>query len=207
MIESFVLGLSSGSACLLTCGMAMFPYLMSDGSGVRKIAGDITIFLFTRLLVYMILAVLVFWLGQAFLKTRITGNMIPGILYIIFAVMLVWYSIRRNREKHCPARLTSIVSRRRIIPLLLGLVNSIGFCPALYILLTRGATETSLTGSLLSFLAFFTGTALWFLPVPLAGLMKRRAVLETIGVLATGLAGIIFMIKGISNLIGGILYG
>jgi len=32
-------------------------------------------------------------------------------------------------------------------------------------------------------------------------------VLKTIGILATGLAGIIFMIKGLTNLIGGLING
>jgi hypothetical protein len=43
--------------------------------------------------------------------------------------------------------------------------------------------------------------------LPLAGKIKRKKVLETVGILATGLAGIIFIIKGITNLIGGIING
>jgi hypothetical protein len=43
--------------------------------------------------------------------------------------------------------------------------------------------------------------------LPLAGKIRKMEVLRNIGILATGLAGIIFMIKGLTNLIGGILNG
>ena len=36
---------------------------------------------------------------------------------------------------------------------------------------------------------------------------EYKKVLETIGILATGLAGIIFIIKGITSLIGGLING
>jgi hypothetical protein len=99
------------------------------------------------------------------------------------------------------------VNNRRLIPILLGLVNSLGFCPALFIILTKGATQGTLLQSYLAFLAFFIGSSLWFLPLPLAGKIQKREVLKNIGILATGLAGVIFMIKGLTNIIGGIIHG
>jgi hypothetical protein len=42
MADSFILGLSSGTACLVTCGMIMFPYLMAGSSGARKIVFDLS---------------------------------------------------------------------------------------------------------------------------------------------------------------------
>jgi hypothetical protein len=44
MTDSLILGLSSGSACLATCGMVMFPYLMAGSAGVKKIAIDLALF-------------------------------------------------------------------------------------------------------------------------------------------------------------------
>lgn len=201
MADAFILGLSSGSACLITCGMVMFPYLMSGSSGIRKISIDISFFLITRLIVYMILATITFYFGQAFFTNRIVRNTVPGILYIAFAVMLVWYSVSRKKERNCPARFVTAVNNHKLVPLLLGIVNSIGFCPALFLLLTKGAMQNTLIGTYSDFLAFFAGSTLWFLPLPVAGKIKRREVLETIGILATGLAGMIFMIKGLTNLI------
>jgi hypothetical protein len=43
--------------------------------------------------------------------------------------------------------------------------------------------------------------------LPLAGKIQKKEVLKNIGILATGLAGIIFMIKGLTNLIGGLING
>jgi Cytochrome C biogenesis protein transmembrane region len=205
MTESFILGLSSGSACLVTCGMVMFPYLMSGSAGVRSITRDLALFLITRFAVYFILATLAWYFGQAFFTGRVVRNIVPGLLYMVFAVMLVWYSIGKDREKRCPAKEIGIVSNRKFVPVFLGIVNSVGFCPALFLILTKGASQGTIIQSYMAFLAFFAGSSLWFLPVPVAGKIRKRQVLETIGTLATGLAGIIFMIKGLTSLIGGFI--
>jgi cytochrome c biogenesis protein CcdA len=207
MTDSLILGLSSGSACLATCGMVMFPYLMAGSAGVKRIALDLSLFLLTRLIVYSILATLAWYFGQAIFTNTLVRNIVPGILYIIFAVLLIWYSIGKNRKPDCPAKIVSTVNNKRLVPLMLGLVNSLGFCPALFIIVTKGATQGTLLQSYIAFLAFFIGSSVWFIPLPLTGRIRRKEVLKNIGVLATGLAGIIFMIKGLTNLIGGIING
>ena len=207
MTDSLILGLSSGSACIATCGMVMFPYLMSGSAGVKKIALDLTLFLMTRFLVYFILATLSWYFGQALFSNPVVRNIVPGILYMVFAVLLIWYSISKNSNPDCPAKFLKTVNNHRLVPILLGIVNSLGFCPALFIILTKGATQGTLIQSYVAFLAFFIGSSLWFLPLPLVGKIRKKEVLRNIGILATGLAGIIFMIKGLTNIIGGILNG
>jgi sulfite exporter TauE/SafE len=207
MTDSFILGLSSGSACIATCGIVMFPYLMAGSSGVKRIARDLSLFLISRFVVYFILSTLAWYFGQAIFSNPVIRNIVPGILYIVFAVMLVWYSIDKNRTSECPAKIVMTVNNHNLVPILLGIVNSLGFCPALFIILTKGATQGTLIQSYLAFLAFFLGSSLWFLPLPLAGKIRKKEVLKNIGILATGLAGIIFLIKGLTNLIGGIING
>ncbi len=207
MTDSFILGLSSGSACLVTCGMVMFPYLLAGSAGVKRISVDLSLFLLTRFLVYFLLATVSFHFGQAVLSNPLVRNFVPGILYIVFAIMLVWYSISNTRTKDCPAKIVTTVNNKKLVPVFLGVVNSLGFCPALFLIITKGATQVSLSHSYLAFLAFFLGSSIWFLPLPLAGKIRKKEILKTIGILATGLAGIIFLIKGIINIIGGILNG
>jgi hypothetical protein len=207
MLDSFILGLSSGSTCLLTCGMVIFPYLMAGTAGTRKIITDLALFLLTRFLVYFILATLAFYFGKIIFTSPVFRNYISGILYMLFSGMLIWYAISRSRKPDCPAKIVETVNNRKLVPVLLGVVNSLGFCPALMLILTRSATEGTIVQSYLAFLGFFAGTALYFIPVPLAGKIRKKKVFETIGVMATGLAGIIFMIKGLTSLIGGINYG
>jgi sulfite exporter TauE/SafE len=207
MTDSFILGLSSGSACLATCGIVMFPYLMAGSAGIKRIAADLSLFLLTRLLIYFILATLAWHFGQVILSNPLVRNIVPGILYMVFAVMLVWYSISNSRNPECPAKIVKTVNNNRLIPIFLGIVNSLGFCPALFIILTKSATQDTIIQSYISFLLFFIGSSIWFFPLPLAGKIRKKEVLKTIGILATGLAGIIFMIKGLTNLIGGIING
>jgi cytochrome c biogenesis protein CcdA len=187
--------------------MVMFPYLMAGSAGVKRIAIDLSLFLITRFVVYFLLATLSWYFGQTLFSNRVIKNVVPGVLYIVFAVMLVWYSISKNRNTDCPAKIVKTVHNHKLVPILLGLVNSLGFCPALFIILTKGATQGTLIQSYFAFLAFFIGSSLWFLPLPLAGKIRKKEVLKNIGILATGLAGIIFMIKGLTNLIGGIING
>lgn len=207
MADSFILGLSSGTACLVTCGMIMFPYLMAGSSGARKIVFDLSVFLLTRLMVYFILATLAWFFGQAIFGSAIIRNFLPGVLYVVFAVMLIWYSIEKNSKRACPAAFVTSIENRKIVPVLLGIVNSLGFCPALLIIITKGATQGTLMQSYLAFLAFFAGSSLWFLPLPFAGKIRRKQVIETIGIFATGIAGIIFITKGLTIIIGGMLNG
>jgi len=207
MLDSFILGLSSGSTCLITCGMVIFPYLMAGTAGTRKIITDLSFFLLTRFLVYFILATLAFYFGKVIFTSPVFRNYISGILYMLFSGMLIWYAISRSRKPDCPAKIVETVNNRKLVPVLLGVVNSLGFCPALMLILTKSATEGTIIQSYLAFLGFFAGTALYFIPVPIAGKFRKKKVFETIGVMATGLAGIIFMIKGLTSLIGGIIYG
>ncbi|MGD0343161.1 MAG: sulfite exporter TauE/SafE family protein [Bacteroidales bacterium] len=207
MTDSFILGLSSGSACLVTCGMVMFPYLMAGSAGVKKIVADLSVFMLTRLVIYFFLATFAWFFGQALFTNPVMKNVVPGILYIVFAVLLVWYSIGRSRKSVCPAKIVTTVNNKKLIPLFLGVVNSLGFCPALLIIVTKGAIQSTLLQSYMAFLAFFVGSSLWFLPLPLAGKIRRKQVIETIGILATRLAGTIFIIKGITILIGGLING
>lgn len=207
MIDSLILGISSGSACVATCGIVMFPYLMSGSAGTRRITIDLSIFMAVRFLVYFILATLSWYFGQALFSNPIVRNIVPGILYIGLSVMLVYYSISKSRKSNCPAKMLTTINNKKLIPIILGVVNSLGFCPALFIVLTKGATQNSLMQSYLAFTAFFIGSSLWFLPLPFAGKIKKVELLKTIGILATGLAGIIFMIKGITILTGGIING
>ncbi len=104
MTDSFILGLSSGSACLATCGMVMFPYLMAGSASVNRIALDLSIFLLTRLFIYFILATFAWYFGQAFFSNPVVRNIVPGILYIVFAIMLVWYSISKKRATSLPGK-------------------------------------------------------------------------------------------------------
>lgn len=207
MIDSFILGLSSGSTCLLTCGFVLFPYMMAGSEGTRKIITDLSLFMLARFVVYFILATLAWYFGKVIFTSPIFSNYISGVLYMVFSGMLIWYSISRGRRKDCPARIVTTVDNKKLVPIVLGIVNSLGFCPALLLILTKSATQDTIVHGYLAFLSFFAGTALYFVPLPLAGKIKKKRVFETVGILATGLAGIIFMIKGLTSLIGGIING
>jgi hypothetical protein len=207
MLESLILGISTGTACVATCGMVMFPYLMSGSAGIRRITIDLSVFLASRFLAYFALATLSWYFGQTIFSYSFVRNIVPGVLYMVLSFLLVYYSIGKTRNPDCPGKFLASISGKKFIPIILGVVNSVGFCPALLIVLTKGSTQGSLMQSYMAFLAFYIGSSVWFIPIPFAGKIRRVEMLKTIGILATGLAGVIFMIKGITHLIGGIVNG
>lgn len=183
----------------------MFPYLIAGSAGVKRIAADVSIFLLTRLVVYLILATLIWYLGQRIITSPVFKTWITGSLYILFASMLIWYSIGRNHYKECPAGIISEVENIRLIPVVLGVINSLGFCPALLLMLARSSAEDSIVKSWMVFLAFFAGSSLWFLPLPLTGKFRKKNIIRMVGIFATALAGVIFIIKGLTIIIGGLI--
>ncbi|HVN57435.1 MAG TPA: sulfite exporter TauE/SafE family protein [Bacteroidales bacterium] len=207
MGESFLLGLSSGSACLVTCGMVLIPYIISGPAGLRRTVIDLSLFMLTRFLIYLALATAVWYFGKAIFSSVFLRTFLTGTLYTVFAIMLVWYSIGRGRRKDCPAAIVKKVDNLRLVPVMLGITNSLGFCPALLLILTKGASQQTLMQSYLAFVMFFLGSSLWFVPLPFAGKLKRKETLELIGTMATGVAGVIFFVKGLTLIIGGLING
>jgi len=179
---------------------------MAGSAGVKRVVADVSIFLLVRLAVYLIQATLIWYLGQRIITSPILRTWVSGSLYILFAVMLIWYSIGRKRNKECPAAIISEVENKRMIPVFLGVVNSLGFCPALLLMLTRSSGEDSILQCWMVFLAFFAGSSLWFLPLPLTGKLGKKNIITTVGIFATALAGMIFIIKGITIILGGLIY-
>jgi len=206
MLESFILGLSTGSACLATCGMVLVPYFISGEGSVKKTYADLGIFLGTRLIAYAFLAALSFYFGRLVFQNPLVQTWITGSLFVLFSVMLIAYSLRLMKQHTCALGTMERKKISRMIPFTLGILSSVGFCPALLLAITEGASRQNLVQSEISFLLFFAGTSVWFLPLPLTAGASNRKILRTIGILATGLAGIIYCIKGIILLIGG-LYG
>ena len=94
----------------------MFPYLMAGSSRSEKNCSLIFRLFIDKALVYFILATLAWYFGQAIFSNPVVRNIVPGILYIVFAVMLVWYSISKNQSKDCPAKIVNAVNNKKLVP-------------------------------------------------------------------------------------------
>ncbi len=90
--DALVLGLASGPACLAACGPVLVPSLLAGQQGVIRNLRTVVVFLGTRLLGYLLFAVVAWQLGSlASLLVKPHPHLV-GIVYVLMAGALVWYA-------------------------------------------------------------------------------------------------------------------
>ncbi|MFH1176111.1 MAG: sulfite exporter TauE/SafE family protein, partial [Acidobacteriota bacterium] len=123
-------------------------------------------------------------------------------------VLLIVYGFRQPPATCAAVPAAELLSgvRRRwpaALPAALGLLTGLSLCPPFLLAITRAADAGGLGGSLAFFLAFFCGTSAYLVPLPLVGLLRRPAVVRTVGRLAAGVVGAYFAYRGLVALLGG----
>jgi sulfite exporter TauE/SafE len=205
-MEALLLGLSTGTSCLIFCGPVIVPYLLGEGISLKRSLIDIMIFLGSRFVVYILLGLLAALVGQAFLRTEIYREIITGTAYIVLSVTLVIYAFLRIKPLCLLKDLQEIPANKEdrrtlAVPLIGGLVTGLSLCPALLLAFTGAASEGSILKSIVFFILFFIGTTVYFLPLIFLGLIHGKNVIHIIGKFAAGIAGVFFFAKGIIMLI------
>jgi sulfite exporter TauE/SafE len=205
-MEALLLGLSTGTSCLIFCGPVILPYMLGEGISLKRSLVDILIFLGSRLIVYILLGLIAALVGQAFFRTEVFRGIITGSAYIILSVTLVIYAFLRIKPlcmlKNFHKIPVNQADRRTFaVPLIGGLVTGLSLCPALLLAFTGAASEGSVLQSISYFIFFYIGTTVYFLPLIFLGLIHGRNIIHIIGKFAAGIAGIFFFIKGIIMLI------
>jgi sulfite exporter TauE/SafE len=208
-LDGFILGLSSGVACIATCAPVLIPYLLGEGKGIIRNYWVTGQFLFGRLIGYLLFAVLAWAVSRTILQDGNLRNIIIGVAYILFSVLLIFYGFFKKKDASCqPGCKKSRYQRLlnvwpALLPLAAGLATGLNFCPPFLLAFTGAAEQTSLVMSLLFFFYFFLGTSVLFVFAPFVGAFKKFSVLQIVGKMAAGLMGIYYLYSGIILLVGG----
>ncbi|MHC1761648.1 MAG: sulfite exporter TauE/SafE family protein [Negativicutes bacterium] len=209
MLQGFLLGLSTGATCLAYCSPVLVPYLLGEGKSIRQTAWTLSQFMLGRLLGYILFAVFA-WLAGYYVSTLTDRReMLTGIVYILLALLMLWYGMLqpiapcagrswRDNAAHL------IQSQPALAPLLMGLFTGLNLCPPFLLAFAAAGENPTLGYSLLFFLSFFGGTALFFVPVPLLGACKNVSRLKIIGRLAAAVMSVYYFYAGMLLLLGGI---
>jgi sulfite exporter TauE/SafE len=211
MLEGFILGLSSGVACIATCAPVLIPYLLGEGKGIVHNFWVTGQFLCGRLLGYLLFAVLAWMVSSAILQEQGLRNWIIGTAYVLFAGLLIFYGFFRKAETSCEAACNLNKYQRllafwpALLPVAAGLATGLSFCPPFLLAFTGAAEQTSLLAALLFFFSFFLGTSLLFILAPFVGMFRRFPVLQIVGKMAAGFMGIYYLYSGSIMLIGGLM--
>jgi sulfite exporter TauE/SafE len=204
--SGFLLGLGTGVVCLAYCGPVLIPFMMGEGKTIAGNIGSVSLFLFGRLLAYLLIGLLAGLLGSTLLQPFPGKTVFMGIVYISLASMLVAYGFFRFREL-CLGRSDLKFKKKYgirwpfMVPVIGGFATGLNICPP-FLLAITGAIETGkLSSSLLFFLMFFLGTTVYFVPLPFIGFFRRQQVLRIIGKFAAILAGLLYLYKGVLMII------
>jgi sulfite exporter TauE/SafE len=208
-LDGFILGLSNGVACIATCAPVLIPYLLGEGKGIVRNYWVTGQFLFGRLLGYLLFAGFAWTISSTILQEVVLRNIIIGIAYILFSVLLIFYGFFMNNNNSCKAACNKNKYERllaispALLPVAAGLATGLSFCPPFLLAFTGATEQTSLVMSLLFFFSFFLGTSLLFVLAPFVGVLSRFSVLQIVGKMAAGIMGLYYLYAGSIMLIGG----
>jgi sulfite exporter TauE/SafE len=202
-LDGFFLGLSNGVACIATCAPVLIPYLLGEGKGIIRNYWVTGQFLFGRLIGYLLFAVLAWEVSRTMLQDGSSRNIIIGVAYILFSVLLIFYGFFKKKDASCQAGCNTGRYQQlfniwpALLPLFAGLATGLNFCPPFLLAFTGAAEQTSLVMSLLFFFSFFLGTSVLFVFAPFVGAFKKFSVLQIVGKMAAGIMGLYYLHSGI----------
>jgi sulfite exporter TauE/SafE len=214
--DALALGLASGPACLAACGPVLVPSLLAGQPGMLRNLRTVAVFLGTRLLGYLLFAVIAWQLGSlASLLVKPHPHLV-GIVYALMAGVLVWYAwaVKGNCAGTCStSKLVTIegktdgresgdVRKSMAGVALLGFLTGLNFCPPFVVAGIRAAELGSLPGALLFFAIFFAGTSIWFVPFAGLGCVVRNQALVTVARMTMGLVALYYLALGLYMLLG-----
>jgi sulfite exporter TauE/SafE len=208
------LGLTSGGACLATCGLLIASSLAAERITLKRSAALLTVFLSGRFLGYIGWAVLSWVLGKAIFQNP-GGLALFTFAGLVLGGWLIYYGISRpsgHSPEICPAPHLKILASP-IMPRqdylrsgTWGILSGFQVCPPFLAAVTEAARTGSLGGSLLFFLVFYLGTGLWFVPFPFIGTLGRfRQVAQVARFCAVPL-GAYYIYSGLVHMAGGNLF-
>ena len=163
VITSLGLGLAASGSCLGICMPFFVPYVMAKDDTTKK--GFLTALIFCggRLLVYMSMGLLFFFVFSELLAdvdeiSEIKGfSYIPLILGVIIIIYAVWIIFRLPSVKVCPAKYA-----KSAVTLVLGMLIGSFICPPFIFMLVANI-DRSLSTFIFSIMMFWVGSSLSFL--------------------------------------------
>ncbi|HNW92606.1 MAG TPA: sulfite exporter TauE/SafE family protein, partial [bacterium] len=181
LATGLAMGFAATPACLAWCLPLLLPLSLAQAGTSRAAAArGLLLFLAGRLAGYLLFGLLAGWLGGMVAAERL-GATTPW-LYLGAAALLLW-SLRRRPGASCGCR-------RRWPMLALGFATGFNLCPPFLAAAGVALTIGSIAPALVFFTAFFVGTSLPLLPLPLVAPASRRvavvAVARAAGVFAAG---------------------
>ena len=140
LLSLFITGILFGSGpCLASCGPILISYILGTEKNILKGLSAYFLFSFSRIIIYLLFSILIFYLGQFALERAMQGwykyVIVIGAIYIIFVGLLLIFN--KNINSPFFASLQKIFLKREIKNIvLLGLITGLLPCAPLFALLS-----------------------------------------------------------------------
>ncbi|HSW60735.1 MAG TPA: sulfite exporter TauE/SafE family protein [bacterium] len=198
LTEGFILGLTLGTTCLVTCAPVYGSLILSKENNVST--GVKTVFLISagRFLSYALFGLLTGYAGTL-IGDLPEKETVIAVSYFLVAAYLTYSALIQNRmEKGCcaPSRLTKIAGN----PFLIGVLTGISICPAFVGAIARGIETGGITGGVMLFTGFFFGTTVYLLPLSFLSYFTKKKIFRYVGMTASILVACWFVYDGSSKL-------
>ncbi|MFZ1139882.1 MAG: sulfite exporter TauE/SafE family protein [Candidatus Sulfotelmatobacter sp.] len=211
--EALVLGLSSGPACMASCGPVLVPSLLTERAGLRLNTRYLSTFLGARFVGYLLFAAVAWELGALVSLPPEPRRVLIGVIHVLLACVLLRYAYSAGHAcaQSCTgSELVSIgVTGRRGVPgaAALGFLTGLSLCPPFVAAGVRAAELGSVAAALLFFAVFFVGTSLWFVPFVGLSCVARNEAVTTVARMAMVLIALYYAFLGTTMLLGRKVYG
>ncbi len=192
-----MLGLATGSVCLVTCTPIYLPYLLSEERKLIKSIGVVAEISVGRFFSYIAFGAFAGYIGANI--SNINRTLFTSIAYILLSIYLVLSAVRaRQHDKKCHVSKFAKITKSAFI---LGILTGINFCPAFLIALSKAVNLGGVVSGMMLFLGFFGGTTLYLIPVAFLGQLSRIQIMKKIGQIASLVIAAWFIFSGIRGLV------
>ena len=202
LAKGFMLGMSTGPSCLVSCFPVLLPVVIGDlrpgGSSVFS-WGVLSRFLSGRAVAYMLFGTL-----TGFLGSRITGmgHTLAFSAMFLISILMITYGLGARiphlRTCHMMVRWADTPH----FPIMLGFLTGLNICPPLLLAMSVCVADgRSSAGGALFFLAFFVASSLYMVPAGAARVFVRFGPGATATArLAAVAVGLFFMARSVLEL-------
>ena len=180
-MEGFLLGLSSGTFCIIHCAPVAIPFLFSENGEWKDNSRNVLLFITGRLIGYIIFGAILGFLGaytigyvRPVFKTKITS-----IVYILIGTYMLLSGLMYNLPKLKICRVFKKIYKPERSAVFYGLLTGLSLCPPFFAAAARVFEKSmGVFSGAFYFLTFFLGTSIFLLP--LLGIPLLRKHMKTI---------------------------
>jgi sulfite exporter TauE/SafE len=173
--EAFLLGLSSGTYCIMACAPVVLPFLFSESLSNKQNMRNVLLFMLGRFAGYLAFGAVLGAAGAlslGYLDPEMQRNC-AAIGYIVIGLLLLATGLMYNFSKLRLCNIFKKIYRPEGGALLFGLLTGLNFCPPFFAAAMRAFGSGQAIGGVLYFFAFFLGTSVFFVPLFGVQLIKK----------------------------------